>query len=74
MKLLKWVQFLILSVNFGRLMAIPDREQTDYCEMLGKDNIQGMQNCIFLFLSDLAYLSILKERNMLFWLETMFTM
>ena len=58
MALSKWVQFLILSVNFGRLMAIPDREQTDYCEMLGKDNIQGTQNCIFLFLSDLAlYLS-----------------
>ena len=73
MALFKWVQFLILSVNFGRLMAIPDREQTDYCEMLGKDNIQGTQNCIFLFLCDLAYLSILKERNMLFWLETMFT-
>ena len=54
MTLSKWVHFLILSINFGRLMAIPDREPTDYCEMLGKDNIQGTQNYIFLFLSDLA--------------------
>ena len=41
MELIKWIKFSILVLNFGRLMAIPDREQTDYCEMFGKDDIQG---------------------------------
>ena len=75
MDLIKWIQFSILILNFGRLMAIPDREQTDYCEMFGKDDIQGKREYCFLFSSDLTlYIYSTKERNMLFWLETKFIM
>ena len=54
MELIKWIQFSILILNFGRLMAIPDREKTDYCEMFGKDDIQGKREYCFLFSSDLT--------------------
>ena len=74
MTLSKWVHFLILSINFGRLMAIPDREPTDYCEMLGKDDIQGTPKSVFSYCCLILQFIHSKERNMLFWLEPKFTM
>ena len=56
MKLIKWIQFLILTVNYGRLKAILDREQTDYCEMFGKDDIQGKPWSIFQLISSVPIL------------------
>ena len=66
MKLIKWIQFSILTVSFGRSMAIPDREQTDYCEMFGRDDIQGKPICIFIFFLDLTSYTYIQRKETCF--------